>query len=47
MLIASINQSIDRLFDNAGLVYMRAAPLKTKINKIVILRFMNKSLKRG
>lgn len=47
LLIASINQSIDLLFDNAGLVYMRAAPLKIKINKIIILRFMNKSLKRG
>lgn len=47
LLIASINQSIDRLFDNAGLVCMRAAPLKIKINKIIILRFMNKSFKRG
>ena len=47
LLIASINQSIDRLFDNAGLVCMRAAPLKIKINKIINLRFMNKSFKRG
>lgn len=26
---------------------MRAAPLKIKINKIIILRFMNKSLKKS